>query len=153
MLDLTLDIAWPAGVTSGADTRESFFETVGGRINSAMEDMVDAMRTRTPYPTIAGGFGLRREGGLQSPAWVITNDVQHWIYREVDTRPHEILPHWGPWLWFFSEQLGHVIHVRRVDHPGTTGNHILTETWNELIPGVMAAADEGVAEWFSRWAA
>lgn len=63
---------------------------------------------------------------------------------EAGARPHII--EGNPRLYFFSEELGHIIAPFRVHHPGFRGIHYMEESANELRRDILRDLERAVRE-------
>lgn len=57
----------------------------------------------------------------------VGSDDEIALWHHEGTQPHVILPVRAPRLVFWWDRVGHVVYVRKVNHPGTEPNRFLTD--------------------------
>jgi hypothetical protein len=110
-------------------------------LHSAIDPMLDEVRSQTPYDSIRSAYGtqdLVTGSGVQVS---ILNTSSIWQYRENDVRPH--FPPWKPGTtlaaWANAKGIPPFLVARKIARDGTKGNYILSRTTNAYRPRIDQA--------------
>jgi hypothetical protein len=141
MIRTTITTQGLPSADAGSGLRARFQRTMLEGLHSAIDPMLDEVRSQTPYDSIRSAYGtqdLVTGNGVQVS---VTNTSPIWPFRESDTRPH-----WVPFgpgtslaAWANARNIPPFLVSRKIARDGTKGNYILSRTTNAYRPRIDQA--------------
>lgn len=154
---IQVNIQWPEGALTKADRRATFRRSVGRSMRRGLQDIADEAREATNplFPHIASEYRVVQVSATDEIAMAIINDHPHWLWVEVDTRPH--MPPWGEGteLNEWSERIGAnpFLIARHIAQFGTQGHYFLSDAVEEGEDDLLDRLGDTVGRWVDRFGA
>lgn len=147
---------YPKEPDGGMAGQEAFRHAMLGELEPVYSDMLNSIRARTTSEGVRGGFYLHQMATSEGLELGVGNAHPLFGILEDGTRPHFIPPHWVPIAplieWAGDTDFAYAVQWKiareGMMHPGTAGNHVVAETFNEYRPNLEQAVGEGIHAYF-----
>lgn len=152
-----VNIEWPEGALTKADRRQTLRRSVGRTMRRQLQHIAgEASAATNPlFPHIADEYGVVQVSATDELAMAIVNEHPHWLWVEVDTRPH--MPPWGEGteLNEWSERIGAhpFLIARHIAQEGTEGHYFLHDAVEDNEDAMWDAIVGTLDRWMARWGA
>lgn len=157
-MDVRIEAEWPESLDAGQVEVDTFGQRMVEAVRTPFDQLVDDIQAATRNDEVRDAYRVEESVQGQETETELHNDHKLWAILEEDTSAHEIPPHWVPIdaLMGWSEAHGMnpyavqwKIAMEGFTHPGTTGDHVVRDTFQRYRSEFDVAVQHGAEEWFT----